>query len=95
MVVNHLTKHGSGPGSHIVYATHEYIARALKIAWIPSHSDIVGNTKADDLAYIAARGQSSPADDLLPLLRCSLPFSVEAERRNYSQEISTMWKDKW
>ena len=95
MVVNCLTKHGLGPGSHIVYATCEYITQALKIMWIPSHSNIVGNTKADDLAYIAARGQSSPANNLPPLLRCSLLFSVKAEWRNYSQEISTMWKDKW
>ena len=50
--------------------------------------------EADNLAHIAARGQSSPAESLPPLLCQSLPLSMEAERCNYSQEISAMWRER-
>ena len=93
--VRHLTKQYAGPGSHIVNAFRGYVDHALKINWIPGHSDIPGNTKADDLAHLAAWGQSSPIDNLPPLLRRSLPLSIEAERRNYGQEINTMWREHW
>jgi ribonuclease HI len=94
-VVRHLTKQYAGPGSHIVNAFRGYVDRALEINWIPGHSDIPGNTEADDLAHLAARGQSSPINSLPPLLRRPLPLSIEAERRNYGQEINTMWRERW
>ena len=67
--VHHLTKRYTGPGSHIINAFKGYINHALKINWIPGHSNIPGNIKANDLAHLAAQGQSSPIDSLPPLLR--------------------------
>jgi ribonuclease HI len=79
-VVHRLTSRYSGPGSHIVDTFREHVDLPLKIFWIPSHNDVLGNTEADDLAYIAARGQSSPIESLPPLLQRPLPFSAEAEK---------------
>ena len=41
------------------------------------------------------QGQSSPAADLPPLLRKPLPFSADAEKQVYNQEIKAMWTEQW
>jgi ribonuclease HI len=68
---------------------------AVQLNWISGHSDVKGNEKADELAKQAAQGQSSPVDELPPLLRRTLPYSATAEKQAYASEIDAMWSEQW
>ena len=94
-VIRLLTRCFSGSGSILVNAFHTAANTPLKVNWISGHSKVRGNVKADDLASLAAQGQSSPAADLPPLLRKPLPFSADAEKQVYNQEIKAMWTEQW
>ncbi|KAF5372678.1 hypothetical protein D9615_009837 [Tricholomella constricta] len=68
----------------------------LQIHWTPSHVDFGPNERADELAKIAATGDSSPAPSLPVYLRHKpLPVSIPAIRQAYLSVLQTRWKRRW
>jgi ribonuclease HI len=97
-LVRSLTKRSSGSGRYLV----DYFRQVadtmqvpLKINWIAGHSEVQGNKEADKLAKSAAQGQSSPSMALPLLLRRPLPYSADAEKQLYTQEVKKMWAEQW
>ena len=95
MVIHWLSHQFTGSGSYIVNSICSHVDQPLKFAWIPSHEDVHGNMEADALAVRAARGHSSPAEHLLPLLQRTLPDSTNAEKWGYGKELQGMWSKRW
>jgi ribonuclease HI len=97
-LIRSLPKCTSGPGHYLTNTLRTAIntsSKSLQINWISGHSKVQGNERADELAKLAAQGQSSPATDLPPLLRHRLPLSAAAEKQAYAAEINTMWNEQW
>ena len=94
-VICQLLHQFTGSGSYIVNSIHSHVDRPLKFAWILSHKDVHGNMEADTLAARAARGHSSPAEHLPPLLQRTLPDSTDAEKWGYRKELQGMWSERW
>ena len=68
----------------------------VTVHWIPGHSGVRGNERADINAKWAARGDSSPTNKLPACLRKALPVSKTAMRRQYNkrlmEEATCMWR---
>ena len=94
-VIRLLTRCFSGSGSMLVSTFCTAANTPLKVNWILGHSKVRGNVKNNDLASLAAQGQLSPAADLPPLLWKPLPFSADAKKQVYNQEIKAMWTEQW
>jgi len=94
-VIRLLTRRFAGSGSFLINVFRSMANTPLEINWISGHSEVHGNVKADDLASLAAQGQSSPAVDLPPILQKPLPFSADAEKWAYNREIKAMWTEQW
>ena len=72
-------------------------ARAqVTIRWVPGHSDVLGNEKADEQAKWAAKGDTTAPADLPPCLRKSLPISKAAVKRQFwgklCEAVAQAWK---
>ena len=93
------------PGSarHIVEMIHALHRRLMAkhsrarvtIHWIPSHSDVCGNEKADAHAKRAAKGDVSPPDNLPACLRKALPISKAAVRRMFRKRLTAAAASMW
>lgn len=97
-LVQALTRWTTSSGRYLINALHsvtDNMCSPLKVNWIPEHSKIKGNVEADELAKLAASGQSSPAMDLPLILHNHLPYSADAEKQTYLQEIKAMWMEQW
>jgi len=69
--IRSLAKQASRSGHYLVKTFHSEanaLQNTLQINWISSHSNVQGNEKANELAKLAAQGQTSPAGSLPPLL---------------------------
>lgn len=88
----------NGSGSYLL-TTFRALTRAvpneLSLRWISGHTEVMGNEEADKLAKDAAQGESSPHDQLPPLLRRPLPYSATARKQVYTTKINNMWVDLW
>jgi ribonuclease HI len=67
----------------------------LQIHWVPAHSDFEPNERADEEAKKAAKGESSDAKFLPPLLRKRLPLSISALRQENSAKLTKRWERRW
>jgi ribonuclease HI len=64
--------------------------------WTPGHEGIEGNEKADEEAKLAAKGDSSPNDELPPFLRKKpLPTSIAATRQFLKKKAKARWINEW
>ena len=67
----------------------------LQIHWVPGHCDFEPNERADEEAKKAAKGDSSDAKLLPPLLRKCLPLSISALRQGNSAKLTKRWERRW
>jgi len=91
-------RRATGSGHYLIKAfclAADSLQGHLQINWISSHSEVTGNEKADELAKQAALGQSSPPQELPPILRQPLPLSTTAEKQAYVKELDSMWQEQW
>ena len=92
-----------GSARHIIDMVHKQY-RTLKkkhkrgritIRWTPGHSDVTGNEKADEQAKRAAKGESSPPEELPACLRKPLPISKAAMRRSFKKKLTATADNCW
>jgi ribonuclease HI len=68
----------------------------IEFVWTPGHEDIEGNELADELAKLAAQGESSNAQDLPTYLRKKpLPISISATRQQLKKDLKARWLREW
>jgi hypothetical protein len=67
----------------------------VTIRWIPGHSDVVGNEKADEHAKRAAKGETSAPEELPACLQKALPISKAAVRRNFRRKLTEAAAKCW
>ena len=93
------------PGSarHIIDMVHQQYRMLKKkhkrarvtIHWTPGHSDVAGNEKADEQAKRAAKGETSPLEQLPACLPKSLPISKAAVRRSFKKKLTAAAGECW
>ena len=93
-----LHTHKPGPGSYLLDEIHELSTSLcerslsslqLKISWISSHDGITGNNTVDEEAKAAVTGNSSPWQELPPLLQSDpLPCSSMATKQHYRNKLA-------
>jgi len=66
---------------------------ALK--WVAAHKGVAGNERVDEEAKKAAQGETSPPEELLPILRKRLPTSATAAKQNFAEKQKTRWLETW
>ncbi|KIJ98006.1 hypothetical protein K443DRAFT_104689, partial [Laccaria amethystina LaAM-08-1] len=66
---------------------------ALK--WIAAHKGVVGNERVDEEAKRAAQGDSSPPEELPPILRKRLPLSAAAVKQEHAEGLKVRWMEDW
>lgn len=66
---------------------------ALK--WIAAHKGVAGNERVDEEAKKAAQGESSPPEELPPILRKLLPISVAAAKQEFAEGQKVRWLELW
>ncbi|KIJ95233.1 hypothetical protein K443DRAFT_43998, partial [Laccaria amethystina LaAM-08-1] len=66
---------------------------ALK--WVAAHKGVKGNERVDEEAKKAAQGDSSPWEELPPILWKRLPYSAAAVKQELSETLKVKWKDTW
>ena len=67
----------------------------LTVKWISSHSEVLGNEKADQLATNAAKGHSSALTTLPLLFRTPLPRSTSVTKQAHNLTLQKLWADQW
>ena len=68
----------------------------LKISWISGHDGVAGNEKVDEEAKVAAKGDSSPWQELPTLLQSGpLPFGATAVKQHFWAELTKNWREIW
>lgn len=65
------------------------------LKWIAAHKDVKGNERADEEAKKAAQGESSPPEELPPILRKWLPYSAAAIKQDYREGLKSRWLEDW
>ena len=66
---------------------------ALK--WIAAHEGVTGNERVDEEAKRAAQGESSPDEELPPILRKRLPVSASALKQEFAETQKARWLEAW
>ena len=74
-----------------------HIAGTAKFAlkWIVAHKEVIGNERVDKEAKRAAQGESSPPEELPPILQKHLPLSAAAVKQEHAEAQKERWKEEW
>ncbi|KAJ3486122.1 hypothetical protein NLI96_g4454 [Meripilus lineatus] len=91
------------PSHYLVDRIHEAIKQLrrddpeleITFQWVPGHVGIEGNEKSDEEAKKAAAQNSSPIEELPPLLRKVLPYSASARKQKVAEELKKEAKETW
>ena len=68
----------------------------LKISWISGHNGVAGNKKVDEEAKAAAKGDSSPWQELPMMLQSDpLPLGATAVKQHFWAELAKHWQEIW
>ena len=93
-----------GPGRYLTDIFHSGVQRAknahpgmkLTVRWVPGHSEIGGNERADEEAKRAAAGECSRREDLpVTLRRRTLPLSASKARQKHLQHLKAVAAGRW
>ena len=100
-----LHTHKLGPGSYLLDEIHELSTSLceqslsslqLKISWISGHDGVTGNDRVDEEAKAVVMGDSSPWQELPPLLQSNpLPHSSTAAKQHYQNKLAQDWQHLW
>ena len=100
-----LNVHKPRPGDHILDEIHELSDSLhthslsdlwLKISWISGHGGVARNEKVDEEAKAAAKGDSSPWQELPMLLQSDpLLFGATAVKQHFWAELVKNWREIW
>ncbi|OBZ78310.1 hypothetical protein A0H81_02657 [Grifola frondosa] len=91
------------PAHYLLDSLHKHL-RALgrkhheakvTIRWVPGHMDLEGNETADLKVKCAARGDTSPIEDLPDILRDGLPRSATKMRQVFLTDLQGKAKTAW
>jgi len=63
--------------------------------WVAAHKGVMGNEKVDEEAKRAAQGESSPPEELPPILCKRLPYSASAVKQEFAEVQKARWKEAW
>ena len=63
--------------------------------WVAAHEGVMGNEKVDEEAKRAAQGESSPPEELPPILCKRLPYSASAVKQEFAEVQKARWKEAW
>jgi ribonuclease HI len=69
--------------------------KKFALKWVAAHKGVAGNERVDEEAKRAAQGESSPPEDLPPILRKRLPVSATAVKQEFGEKLKTRWMDMW
>ena len=65
------------------------------LRWIAAHAGVKGNKRVDEEAKRAAQGESSPPEELPPILRKLLPTSAAAAKQEFAEDQKVSWLEMW
>jgi len=65
------------------------------LKWIAVHKGVIGNERVDEEAKRAAQGESSPPEELPPILHKRLPLSAAAVKQEHAEVQKKRWKEEW
>ena len=97
-IIQSLKTFNSNSGQHLIQALKLAIINNrsnLTVKWISSHSKVLGNKKADQLAKKAAEGCSSALTSLPHLFRTPLPRSTSRTKQAYNLTLHKIWTNQW
>jgi len=63
--------------------------------WVAAHEGVMGNEKVDEEAKRAVQGESSPPEELPPILHKRLPYSASAVKQEFAEVQKARWKEAW
>lgn len=99
----------SGPGQYLVLeymrltenmndgtnGLHTAGTAKFALRWIAAHKGVTGNERVDEEAKRAAQGESSPPEELPPILQKLLPISVAAAKQEFVDGQKIKWLELW
>ena len=99
----------SGPGQYLIMeylslteamnndanSLHSTGTVKFSLNWVAAHQGVAGNERVDEEAKKAAQGESSPPEDLPPILRKRLPYSASAVKQEFAESQKVRWREAW
>jgi len=65
------------------------------LSWVAVHKGVAGNKRVDEEAKKAAQGESSPLEELPPILCKQLPYSTSAVKQEFAESQKVRWREAW
>jgi ribonuclease HI len=69
--------------------------KKFALKWVAEHKGMAGNERVNEEAKRAAQGESSPPEDLPPILRKPLPISTTAIKQEFAEKQKAKWLETW